>query len=816
MMRYQKISFDHLLERVEKPGRYTDSEVNAWHKELSTEKVCFCLAYPDVYEVGFSHQGLKILYSILNQEADTVADRVYAPWPDLGRELQKEKILLPSLESQAAIKDFDVLGFTLQSELTYTNILYLLELGGLAIYSRDRIESDPLVIAGGPCGSNPEPLADFIDAFLIGDGEEAILEIKNCLRDNKTASRAEKLQALAKIEGMYVPQYYDKSQGKVNARKYMDFDNENTQADKQIVPWVQPTHDRFVAEIMRGCSRGCRFCHAGFFYRPVREKSPELIKNLIQKEVEKYGWEEVALTSLSSSDYTTIRELLVQLAEMTGCRQTKLSLPSLRVDSLDETLTGLMNDMQQKSITIAPEAGSQRLRDIINKNISEEEILTGIRVALSNGWRVIKLYFMIGLPLEEWSDIEAIVDIVDKIIAEAGRRLQINIAVSPFVPKPFTPFQWAKAEGRDELLEKVYYLKNALKHYKFVKLKYHTLEYQALECVLGRGDRKAGDLLYAAYKREAIYDGWYEYFDYAKWQQAEADSGVNIADYLRELDREEKLPWDHISIGVSREYLAGEYNKAARGETTGDCRDECTGCGLCTSEVKPGYHSAISAQENLSAAKEASQDSINFRVFYEKGKELRYIGHLDMLRMTYRLVRASGLPIMYSAGYNRHPQVSFGPPLPLGMISASEYFDLKLEDTGISEAHVQIALEKVFPSGMKLNEVISPVTKAMRSMEYYQDEVINLDFPEKMIDYYQAKIDEFRAENAWQFTRIRKQKEKIVDLKSIIRKMQIDGVTLCIRKKVSGASIYDVLEHLFGIQRVESSGLNIRRVKLLK
>ncbi|MCF7911694.1 MAG: TIGR03960 family B12-binding radical SAM protein [Candidatus Cloacimonetes bacterium] len=815
-MRYQKISYDHLLERVEKPGRYTDSEVNACHKQPSEEKICFCFAYPDVYEVGFSHQGIKILYSILNKEADTVADRVYAPWPDLGRELRRENILLPALESQAAIRDFDVLGFTLQSELTYTNILYILELGGIGIFRADRAENEPLVIAGGPCGSNPEPLAEFIDAFLIGDGEEAILEIKNCLRDNKAGSRAERLQALGRIEGVYVPEYYDKSQGRIKARKYMDFDNENTQADNQIVPWVQPTHDRFVAEIMRGCGRGCRFCHAGFFYRPVREKSPELVKKLIQSEVEKNGWEEVALTSLSSSDYTMIRPLLVQLADLTGCRQTKLSLPSLRVDSLDETLTGLMNDMQQKSITIAPEAGSQRLRDIINKNISETEILEGVKVALSNGWRVIKLYFMIGLPFEEWSDIKGIVELVEKIIAVAGRKLQINIAVSPFVPKPFTPFQWAKAESRELLLEKVQYLKSALIHHKFVKLKYHTLEYQAVECVLGRGDRQAGRLLYAAYKRDAIYDGWYEYFDYAKWQQAEIDSGVSIADYLREIDRDAALPWDYISIGVSRQYLADEYKKAAAGETTGDCRDECTGCGLCTAELKPVYHSEILPQQTIAADKSEPQSTKSFRVFYEKGKVLRYIGHLDMLRMTYRLVRASNLPIIYSEGFNRHPQVSFGPPLPLGMISECEYIDLKLEGSEITKSDVHEALERVFPPGMELGSVTYPVTKAMRSMEYYQDEVIILELPGKNIDYYQARIREYQTEKQWQFTRIRKQKEKVVDLKTIIREMEIDGVMLRLRKKVSGASIYDVLEHVFGIQRVESSGLNIRRVNLLK
>ncbi len=816
-MRYREIDFYHLLERVDKPGRYTDNEVNCYRKLPESDKVTFCLAYPDVYEVGFSHQGLKLLYVILNEEFDAMADRVYAPWRDMADLLKEENLPLFALESKAAVRDFDVLGFTLQSELTYTNILYILELAGISIISGQRGEAEPIIIAGGPCAGNPEPLSDFIDAFLIGDGEEAILEIKNCIKSNKHKSRSQRIQALGEIGGVYTPQYYDATRGRIRIRKYLDFDKAS-HSKGQIIPWLQPTHDRFACEIMRGCSRGCRFCYAGYFYRPVREKSAEVIKSQIKREVSGSGWEEVALTSLSSSDYSCIRTLLFQLSEFTECNNTKLSLPSLRVDSLDERLTSLMNDMQQKSITIAPEAGSQRLRDIINKNMSEAEILEGIRVAVQNNWRVLKLYFMIGLPFEEWSDIEAILILLEKIVTVTGRKLQINITISPFVPKAFTPFQWAAASSRDELLEKVWYLKNYLRKYKFIKLKYHTLEYQALECLLGRGDRSAGELLYAAYRQGAVYDGWDELFDYSAWQRAEETSGMKIADYLGEIDKAEILPWDKIDLGIDKEFLLREYEKAQDGLITPDCREKCTACGLCDSEITPVYQYKIE-DEILSKSNKPESSTVaekSFRVFYEKEMEVRYIGHLDMLRMTYRLVRASGLPVAYSEGYNRHPQVSFGPPLPLGMTSKCEYFDLKLGDNGLCAETVQEKLEKVFPAGMKITHVQAEVTKTMRSMQYYREEEISLSVPHKMIDFFSSRIEKFDSSLDWQFTKERHGKKRELDLKEIIVDMRIVAENFKLRKKVSGASIYDILEQVFAIKRADSGKLRIQREKLLR
>jgi len=601
--------FDELLSRVEKPARYTGSEMNAETKPLSEAEVSFAFCFPDTYEVAMSHLGMKILYGILNDLPYAVCERACMPWVDMLQEMKEHQAPLCTLESRTPLHRFDIVGFTLQYEMSYTNILEMLHLGGVAIKSADRAQDAPFVVAGGPCAFNPEPLAPFIDAFMIGDGEDSIVELTNVIRDCRRAgvSRRECLRRLADLRGVYVPCFYRDTYNPdgtlqslvptepgVPARvlKSIVTDFENAYAAvKPPVPYLQVVFDRIMLEIMRGCTRGCRFCQAGMLYRPVRERSVDKLVELAKASVENTGYEEISLSSLSSSDYSHISELAGRLTEELKDKRVSLSLPSLRVDKfVQDTLTHTQK-VKKSSLTFAPEAGTQRLRDVINKNVTEADLVNTLTNAFSNGWNAVKLYFMTGLPTETDEDLLGIARLArlaaDTYYAvpkqQRVKGLRITCSASVFVPKPFTPFQWCAQDRPEEVKRKQHMVKDAFFPLKSAAFHYHDSGVSEMEACFAVGDRRLADVLYRAWELGCRLDGWSDQFRYDLWRQAFDDCGLSVDFYAhRQRALDEVLPWDHIDSGISKAFLRREYEKALRAQTTRDCREGCNGCGLQT------------------------------------------------------------------------------------------------------------------------------------------------------------------------------------------------------------------------------------------
>ena len=600
---------DEILLTVEKPARYIGGEVNMQVKNLDEIDIRFCMCFPDVYEIGMSHLGIQILYDILNRRNDTYCERVYSPWVDLDQIMREKNIPLFALESQEPVKNFDFLGITLQYEMCYTNILQILELSQIPIYAKDRTEEDPIVIGGGPCTYNPEPIADFFDIFYIGEGEVAYNELldiyKQCKKEGKT--RKEYLEQVAQVRGIYVPAFYDVKYKEDNTiesfvknnplvpdkvKKQVDMDlSESFYPTKPLVPFIKATQDRVVLEIQRGCIRGCRFCQAGMIYRPNRERSLEYLKKCAYEMLRSTGHEEISLSSLSSSDYSQLQELVYFLIEEFGSKGVNISLPSLRIDAFALDVMSKVQDIKKSSITFAPEAGSQRLRDVINKGLTEEVILEGAGKAFQSGWNRVKLYFMMGLPTETFEDIEGIATLSEKIarkyyeLPKDQRNGKVNIVTSTsfFVPKPFTPFQWSRMDTSEEYLEKQKYLRekiNEQRNRKSIKFNWHEAELSVLEGVFARGDRRISKVIYDAYKLGCLYDSWSEHFKYDLWMQAFQMNGIDIAFYnSRERSEEEIFPWDFIDTGVTKRFLYNEYKRAKSEKVTPNCRQNCMGCG---------------------------------------------------------------------------------------------------------------------------------------------------------------------------------------------------------------------------------------------
>ena len=615
---------DDILLKIEKPARYIGNEVNSIMKDKEQIAIRFAMCFPDVYEIGMSHLGIQILYDMFNRFEDTWCERVYSPWPDLDAVMRERHIPLFALESQDPIKNFDFLGITIQYEMCYTNILQVLDLSGIPLLAKDRMDQDPIVIGGGPCTYNPEPITDFFDIFYIGEGETRYRELIDLYKEckKKGCSRQDFLRKAACIPGMYVPSLYEVTyheDGTIAERKKLVPEipdvihkelvcdvSETYYPEKPVVPFIKVTQDRVVLEIQRGCIRGCRFCQAGQLYRPVRERSLAYLEDKAIKLLKNTGHEEISLSSLSSSDYTFLPELLDFLIDECERRKVNISLPSLRIDAFSLDVMNKVQDVKKSSLTFAPEAGSQRLRNVINKGLTEEVILHGAHLAFEGGWTRVKLYFMLGLPFETEDDIRGIAELCNKIAAEfyetvpkekRNGRVQIVASTSFFIPKPFTPFQWAPQCTKEQFLEKAYLTRTSIRsqlNQKSIKYNWHEADVSVLESVLARGDRNLNKAILRAYERGCIYDAWSEYYKHDVWLSVFDECGIDPDFYTTRLrEDDEVFPWDFLDCGVTREFLLREWHKAQEETVTLNCKQQCNGCGAAK------YHTGICMEPRI-------------------------------------------------------------------------------------------------------------------------------------------------------------------------------------------------------------------------
>ena len=803
-------------------------------------EVRFVLAFPDVYEVGMSHLGLQILYNILNHVDWIAAERVYAPWPDMEEMLRSSKLPLATLESSTSLGSADIIGFTLQHELSYTNILNMLEMAGIPLMASGRDAEHPLILGGGPCALNPEPLADFFDAFLLGDGEEAILEIAEAYRTWKRQklSKVELLRLLSAIEGVYVPSLFEiryqengriagiipLRQGYEKVRRRIVSDLEHTPCPTApVIPFLKTVHDRVSMEIARGCTAGCRFCQAGYIYRPVRERTPGKILEVIDTTLKNSGYEEISLLSLSTADYSCIAPLMKSLMAKYADEKVAVSFPSLRVGTLTQELVDEIKKVRKTGFTLAPEAGSERLRQAINKGITEEDLLLNAFSIYSAGWRVIKLYFMIGLPTETMDDVLGIAELGKKVKTQgkkAGNGGDVNVSVGSFVPKAHTPFQWEPQISYENILEKQQFLRRELKKRK-LNFKWQDAPLSVLEGVFARGDRRLGAALLKARELGCRFDGWGEHFDFRKWQDAFAAVGIDPLFYHRRREFDEILPWDHLDCGVTKDFLYGEWKKSLSGSVTVDCRNgSCTGCGVCDfKDVKTrlaGEQESpdCSSSTFSSAERECwqTEETGRVRLRFSKVGPMRFLGHLEMLNLFIRAVRRAGIPIRFSQGFHPHPKFSFATALSVGVESIAEYLDMEIA-SGYSAARVQEGLNAVLPEGMEILES-AEIPLRSESLSTIMDRVrYRVSLPSGLINGLPLLVERFLALDEFVHRREKQGKTIEIDLRNELYELQAADNVL--EMVIGRGKPLEFVTAITGLTGTELNGLKIEKLEVI-
>jgi len=768
-MTLESILETEILPLVDKPSRYLGNEVNAVRKDPDSVEVRMALAFPDLYDLGLGNLGIHILYAVVNELPWASCERVYAPAIDLEAILRERGLPLFTLENKTPLRQLDLLGFTLQSELTYTNILNMLDLAGIPVRTADRGEHDPITVAGGPAVFNPEPLAPFVDLFVIGDGEDAIREISEVLRAVRDRPRAERLAALAGLEGVYAPALYPMETlpdgsirppvdgPRIRKRITRDLNGATFPVD-YIVPYTQQVHDRISLEVLRGCTQGCRFCQAGMTTRPVRERELESVDDLLNRTLETTGYEEVSLVSLSTCDYSQVRQLVENTVETARPQRVSVSLPSLRLDSFSVELADMVAETRRTGLTVAPEAASPRLRAVINKWIPDDDLIRMATGAFERGWDHVKMYFMIGLPTERDDDVIAIADLARRAVAE-GRaihsRAKANLGVSTFVPKPFTPFQWAEQISLEETERRQDVLQAALKDAPRVKFGRHEPEETFLEGLVSRADRRAGDLIEAAWRNGARFDAWREHLDFGAWQRAIEQTGYDVADALRARDLDERLPWDHIDILIGKEWFAADWKRALVLQHAEDCRhSKCHQCGVIDHErplCATMLRRSIKGRKPESAwTRKPTPEHVEpppaqrLWVKVSRTGTARYLAHLEAMNAWLRALRRAKTPLSYSQGFHPHPKMAFSSAMPVNTQSTGEYLDLTLVARVEPEAWLA-ELARVLPEGFGVHGIAEVPCGAPSLMAANVGADYRLLFPTTSPDELRARLDALLA-----------------------------------------------------------------------